>query len=290
MLWNAAFIVWRESLEAILVVAILLSWLRAQQAAQPDAPRAPLQRFVWGGVAAGALLALLLALLIYAADSWLPENAMEWFQLALVFFAAGLLLQMVLWMRRHGRYMKQDLQHGAQSWQSRFGGVGLGLLAMLAVGREGAETVVFLYGLGLQQEGIRLVLLSTLLGLGLALAMAHLIARGAKQLNYRMLFRVTEFVLLALALSMLGNGIDRGISMDWLPPLKDPVWDVSRWLDDSGIFGQLLHDFFGYRARPSGTLLIAYAAFIALAAWGLKRASGQQGSLTLVQAGKHATT
>lgn len=72
---------------------------------------------------------------------------------------------------------------------------------------------------------------------------------------------------------LLASGIDRMIGLDWLNPPLDPAWDTSAPLDDSRGAGRLMADFLGYRARPSATLLIAYAAFWAFALWRLGRTS-----------------
>ncbi|KAB2847571.1 MAG: hypothetical protein F9K44_13085, partial [Hyphomicrobiaceae bacterium] len=57
-LGNVVFVVWREFVEALLVVGILSAWL-TQQGETQGARRGRL--FLWSGVAAGALVALLLA-------------------------------------------------------------------------------------------------------------------------------------------------------------------------------------------------------------------------------------
>ena len=108
----------------------------------------------------------------------------------------------------------------------------------------------------------------------LAAVSGWVIARGARFLSYRVLLRASEILLLLIASSLLAAGIDRMIGMDWLQQLNDlglldPVWDISALLDDRQGAGRLLADFLGYRARPSGTLLIAYAVFWALALGGL---------------------
>jgi high-affinity iron transporter len=97
------------------------------------------------------------------------------------------------------------------------------------------------------------------------------VTRGARFLSYRVLFGASEILLLLIAGSLLGAGIDRMIGFDWLPPLLDPVWDSSALLDDGGGAGRLLADFAGYRARPSASLLIAYAVFWTYALWRLDR-------------------
>jgi high-affinity iron transporter len=49
---NAAFIVWRETIEAMLVVGILHGWLPARSELLPAQRRRAL-RWLWGGVGAG---------------------------------------------------------------------------------------------------------------------------------------------------------------------------------------------------------------------------------------------
>jgi len=261
---NALIIVWRESLEAMLVIGVLLAWI----ARQPDP--APLKRGLWSGAAAGVALALGLGFATFAVQSQFAGETLDRFQLAMVLVAAGLILQMVLWMHRHGRHMKRELE--AQAAVSS-GAWGIAAITALAVAREGAETVVFLYGLGLENAGGTLVGLlgAALAGFLLAVTTSWLVARGARYLNYRTLFRVSEILLLLIANALLANGIDRMIAMEWLPPLLDPAWDASSLLGDGQGLGRFLADFVGYRARPAGLLLLASLAFWSFALWCLYR-------------------
>ena len=54
-LGNVVFVIWRESVEALLVIGILNAWLAQQQV---DASRGRL--FLWAGVVAGLLVAVIL--------------------------------------------------------------------------------------------------------------------------------------------------------------------------------------------------------------------------------------
>jgi len=260
---NALIVVFRESLEAMLVVGVLLAWIARQS--DPVA----LRRGLWTGVVAGFGLAVVLGVATFAAQSQLEGKALEAFQLGMVLFAAVLIVQMVIWMRRNGRHMKRELEARASRVS---GAVGIGTVAALAVAREGAETVVFLYGMGLERAGTGLLAMLGAAGAGLALAAATgwLVTSGARYLSYRVLFGASEILLLLIAGALLGAGIDRMIGLDWLPPLLDPLWDTSALLDDGSGAGRLLADFAGYRARPSATLLIAYAGFWALTLWQLR--------------------
>lgn len=261
---NALIVVWRESLEAMLVIGVLLAWIGRQ----PNP--APLRRGVWLGLAVGVGLALALGATTFAVQSQFAGQSLEVFQLAMVLFAAMLIVQMVLWMHRHGRHMKRELEAQAEHVTGAFG---IAAITALAVAREGAETVVFLYGLGLEAGGVQLLglLSAAASGLALAVATSWLVARGARYLNYRILFRASEIMLLLIACALLAGGIDRMIGLDWLPPLLDPVWDTSALIDDGHGAGRLMADFLGYRARPSGVLLLGVAAYWAFVVWRLKR-------------------
>lgn len=266
-MWNALIVVWRESLEAMLVVGVLLSWIGRQEAAETPS----LRRGLWSGVAAGVALAAALGGATWAAQSEFAGAALEKFQLAMVLVAAGLILHMVLWMHRHGRAMKRELERQAER---SMGAVGLAAIAALAVGREGAETVVFLYGLGMEGAAAQL-LAGAGAGFALAAATAWLVWRGARFLDVRTLLRASEFLLLLIATSLLAAGVDRMIGMEWLPPIADPLWDTSALLADGRGLGRFLADFTGYRARPAATLVLAIAAFWAYALWKMRRDDGE---------------
>lgn len=263
-MFNAFIIVWRESLEALLVIGVLMAWISRQ----PEQGR--LRRGLWLGVVAGLGLASALGYATFVVQSQFAGEALEIFQLGMVLLASLLILQMVLWMYRHGRSMKQQIEEQAR--QSS-GGFGVAAIAALAVAREGAETVVFLYGLTLEAAGGELVsmLIGALAGFLLAIGMGWIIVRGARFFNLRILFIFSGILLLCIAHALLANGIDRMIGMDWLAPWLDPAWDISGLLDDRHGLGRFLADFVGYRARPAGTLLLVSLVFWVYVIWRIAR-------------------
>ena len=93
---QALLIVWRESVEALLVIGILFAWLRQQPG------RRHAMAYLWGGVGLGLLLAGLLAGLMALAGNWMNGPSGEWFQAGLSLVASLLILQMACWMARHG--------------------------------------------------------------------------------------------------------------------------------------------------------------------------------------------
>ena len=96
------FIVWRESVEALLVVGILYTWLRATPEGRRGLP------YLWGGIVAGLALAVALALVLLGVSSWLSDEGQEWFQAIMSLAACALVVQMVVWMKKHGRTLKSE--------------------------------------------------------------------------------------------------------------------------------------------------------------------------------------
>lgn len=255
---QVAFIVWRESVEALLVVGILYTWLRASPEGRRGMP------WLWGGVVAGLLLACALALVFMGVSTWLSDTGQEWFQAIMALVACALVVQMVLWMKKNGRKLKSELVSGASSNVQRNSWWGLLILVMIAVAREGSETVVFLWGTvlaGAQQNQAWLLAAAGVGGFVLALLTFYILQLGGKIITWRRFFQITEVLLLLLAGSLLVNGIDHLISLEAIPTLVDPVWDTSGVLDDSSGIGKVLADFAGYRAMPSLTHVIIFALY-----------------------------
>ena len=229
------FILWRESVEALLVIGILASWLSNRQAG----PRA--RAYLWGGVAAGLAVALGFAALVLGFSELLSGAMREGLMTGMVFLASALIVQMVVWMRRHGRTLKRELETGletaarADHWGTVF------LLAMLAVAREGSETVVFLYGT-LTYAALRL---------------------GSRFLPWRWFFRVSEVVLLLLGAALFVTGVGDLVAAGLLP-YGASLWDTGALLDDSGPVGGMVAALTGYRSAPDAVTLGAWIVY-----WGL---------------------
>jgi high-affinity iron transporter len=255
------FIVWRESVEALLVVGILYAWLQNGDA---DARRGI--PYLWGGVVLGLLAAVGLGAALVGFTEVLSGDAQDYFQTGMVLVACVLIVQMVLWMKHHGRSMKSDMEASLQKSKQDANWWGVTLLVALAIAREGSETVIFLYGLGFGQSGHVdfTQLLAVVLGFALALLTFFLLQLGGKIFSWRLFFRVTEIMLLFLAAGLFQTGVDKLIDKEILPVLVNQVWNSSWLLDDSSTFGSLVATLTGYRAHPAGMNLIAYAVYWAV--------------------------
>jgi high-affinity iron transporter len=255
------FVVWRESVEALLVVGILYAWLKNGD----DNARRGLP-YLWAGVGLGILAAIALGAALVGFTEVLSGDAQDYFQTAIVLIACALIVQMVLWMKQHARTLKKDMEQSLQKSTQDANWWGITVLVALAIAREGSETVIFLYGVGFGQSGHVAVsqIAAAVIGLGLAFLTFYLLQLGGKVFSWRLFFRVTEIMLLFLGAGLFEAGVDKLIDKEILPTIVDQVWNSSWLLDDSSAVGSLVATLTGYRAHPALMNLIAYAVYWAV--------------------------
>lgn len=251
------FVMWRETVEAMLVVGILHAWLSHN----PGGERG--LKYLWLGVLAGLGGAFLLGLGIDALNTVLSDEGQEYFQAALLLAGAALIVQMVFWMRRQGARMRHGLEQSlARSTQAN-NGWGIFALSAIAITREGSEAVLFLSSLVTGGGGWGSGSFWLALGLGVLLAGGtfYLLQMGGQRISWRLFFRGTELMLLLLGCALLVGGMDRLIGVQLVPALVSQVWDSSMLLDDGTVFGGVVSAFTGYRARPSLMLVLVFCLY-----------------------------
>jgi high-affinity iron transporter len=252
---GTAVIVFRETLEAALVVSIVLA-----------ATRGVKRRGAWigGGIAAGLLGATLIAGAAGTIAGAFEGTGQELFNAGVLLAAVLMLGWHHVWMAEHGRTLAGRLK--ALSESVRAGAATLGALTVavgLAVLREGAETVLFVQGL-VTTDTAHGVIAGVALGAALGAAVGALLYLGLVRIPVRHFFRVTGWLIVLLAAGLAANAARFLEQANLLPALVPQAWDTSSLLDESGIVGQLLHVLVGYTARPSGIQLVFYAATLAI--------------------------
>jgi high-affinity iron transporter len=264
-MFSAALIVFRETLEAVLVVGIVA-------AAVQSIPR----RQVW--IALGVGVGIVGSIAVAAAAQTLQRLAdgmgQEWFNAAVLSLALGMLAWHNIWMSRHGAQLAAQARTVGQAVRS-------GELALTAVStaialtvlREGAETVLFLYGIwsGSQLSAFT-VASGAAVGLGSGALVGWLVYRGLMRIPVRRLFSVTSWLILLLAAGMAGQLARTLIQADVLPPLAEPLWDTSKWLPPGSAIGTTLHALIGYDAQPSATQVMFYAIALVSILLAMRRA------------------
>ena len=258
MFASIAFVVWRESVEALLVIGILDAWLVSSSVKTGRA-----RGFLWGGAAAGLGVAGLLAALLLWLGEAVSDETQTIYQTVIALLAAALILQMVFWMRSHGRSMRDELESSLSTAVTAGSWWGVFTLALIAVAREGSETVVFIYGIlsagvmGSMPSSI----LAGLTGFIAAAITYALLMTGSRVISWQLFFRVSEIVLLFLACGLLMTGIDGLINLDILPRLSRALWNSNFLLSDGTTAGGFFASMTGYRARPNLMQLIVFCFY-----------------------------
>ncbi|CUU42829.1 Ferrous iron uptake protein [Blastochloris viridis] len=247
-----------------MVIGILSAWLTHQGAGVGRA-----KAYLWSGVGAGLVVAVLLGWALVTLGDTLPEETQQAYQATVVLVAAALIVQMVIWMRRHGRTLKRELETSLSEAAAQSSWWGVFVLALIAVAREGSETAIFLYGTLSAGSGSGLLALigAAAVGFALALATYGLLQLGGRVLSWRVFFRVTEVMLLFLAAALLMTGIGILIDLELLPALTGKLWDTSWLLSDGGTVGGMVSALTGYRARPVGIEVIAFVGYWVVVLW-----------------------
>jgi high-affinity iron transporter len=256
----------REGVEASMIVAILLSYL--DQIGQRRH-----FRDVFGGVAAALVLVLVGGVTAYLLiHHYAGSTAQSVFETITYLVAATVLTYMTFWMQSHSRTMKAELlarSDAALEGRTRWG---LRILAFQAVGREGLETMVFTLAIvfaSTTQSGTpvrgRGLLAGAVLGLAVALAIAYVIFRLGKRLNLGLFFRVIGIVLMVFAAGLLADAVENMQQLGWLPFLEQPVWDTSRYLNESSNIGDAFHSLLGYADHPTVLQAVVWLGYVVVA-------------------------
>lgn len=225
---DAGLILFREGLEAILVLAALAAFLKR---AAPE--RAG--HLAWGA-AAGVGASLLAAIAFMAWRGGDHDDRIEGIACLL---AAGLMLWTGGWLARHAdpKAWTDDLRRRAEAAiASRRVGLAVGAIGFLAVFREGAETVLFLSAL-LRDAPSPLALLP---GLGVAAVVLAgvwvAITRLAVRLPLRPLFLGTSFFLLVMAARLAAAAVQEFQEQSLIP--FDP-FNLPAWAEAAGLPGNI---------------------------------------------------
>jgi high-affinity iron transporter len=252
---GAAFIVMlREGLEAALIVAIILAYLR--KLGRRD--RFPT---VWWGTLGAVAVSAVVGTLIFVAAGEFEGTAEEVFEGVVSLTAVAVLTWMIFWMRRQAARIRSDLQEKVDSALVG-GGAGLAGLAFVMVVREGIESALFLFGVESATGSTGAFFLGAALGLATAVAIGYVMYSGSIRLNLRAFFKVTGGLLLVIAAGLLAFGIHELQEAGVVKIGTSLAYDVTDTVpDDSGV-GALLTAVFGYHAEASVLEVGAWLAYL----------------------------
>jgi len=244
----------REGLEAALVVSILVAYLVKIE-------RRDLLPALWLGVSVAAAVSLAFGALLTFGPQNLSFEAQEAIGGTLSIVAVGLITWMIFWMAKTARHLKGNLQHKLDDAISA-GKKAVAAMAIMAVGREGLETALFLWAGAKATSSNTRPLLGAALGVATAIVLAWLMYRGAVKLNLRVFFAWTGLFLVFVAAGVLSYGIHDLQEAGILPGLNNLAFDVSATVPPTSWFGTLLKGIFNFTPATTKLQLVGWVAYL----------------------------
>jgi len=260
---GALIIVFREVIEAGLIVGIVLAVARGLKGAR---------LVVALGVLAGALGAMLVAAFAGALAEALAGIGQEMFNAGILILAVCMLTWHNVWMASHGRELAGEVKKVGTEVRSGARPIyALGIVCAVAVMREGSEVALFLYGLAASSGTTGMdMLIGSALGIVLGCAVTAVTYLGLVKIPPRYLFGVTSVLITLLAAGLAGQAVVFLQQAGVVTALSDTAWDTSAVLSDTSLFGRVLHTLVGYADQPSVLQVIVYFATL-LGILGLSR-------------------
>ncbi|EHM43439.1 iron uptake transporter permease EfeU [Hafnia alvei] len=249
-------IMFREGLEAALIVSLIASYLKRTQ-------RSQWLGIVWVGVILAAALCLALGIFINETTGEFPQKQQELFEGIVAVVAVGILTYMVFWMRKVSRSVKTHLEGAIDNALNAGKGQGWALVAMVffAVAREGLESVFFLLAAFQQDVGIQAPI-GAVLGLMCAIIVGMMIYWGGVKLHLAKFFKWTSLFILFVAAGLAAGAIRAFHEAGLWNYLQDIAFNFTDVLSTHSLLGTLLEGIFGYQEAPTVSEGLVYFLYL----------------------------
>lgn len=266
---SSAIIIFREVLEAALLIGILAA-----------ATRSVPNRAYWlaAGVGMGLAGAAVLAGFTDTISTMASGVGQEILNAIILTVAVVMLAWHNIWMASHGKAMAQSARAvGNAIRDGRSELSALFIVVSLAVLREGAESVLFLYGVAISGEADNNAMLAGgFIGVLAGLFTGYIIYRGLLRVPLQLLFQGTAALILLMAGGMASQATAMLTQANLVTVLTNPLWDSSALISPTSVAGVILRALTGYEAQPSGIQVIVYLLTMTLIAAGMYLADGSR--------------
>ncbi|MCY7386906.1 MAG: FTR1 family protein [Burkholderiales bacterium] len=250
-MFATSLIIFREVLEAALVIGIVAAATRGIPARG---------RWLFGGAMLGLLGSAIIAASMGAIAQFADGIGQELFNACILGAAVVMLAWHSMWMASRGQAISQQAR--SLGGAIRGGRQSLSILLVVvavAVLREGAETVLFLYGISVTGTTSLVEMIGGgALGLAGGAAAGLALYMGLLRIPVRWFFSVISVLVILLAAGMAAQAARFLVQADLLPSLSAPLWDFSNFMPNESPAGAVLHGLVGYDAHPAGIQVLFY--------------------------------
>jgi len=264
------FLGFREGLEAVLVVVIILLYLK-------NTNQRDYNRYVYIGSVLAVISSIIFAILFTALFGGFTGTLEEIFE-GFTFIISGIfIITLILWVSKEGPKMKEFLEEKVEQSIQKEKVFSITILSFVIIIREGIELVLILTGATKVGElDPYAVIFGSLIGIGIALIIGMLTFFGIKTINLSVFFKITNVILILFAAGLITFGIHELIEAGIVNPIIAEIWNIKHILPENfpdenpstpewlEITGSLLKALFGYNANPSLLELIVYPVLLCL--------------------------
>jgi high-affinity iron transporter len=244
----------REGVEAALIVGIVAAFLVKE--GRQDALRQ-----MWLGVGVAIGLCAAVAIGLDQIGRQLPQKEQEGLETVIALIAVAAVTYMIVWMRRHARGIKAQLEGSAASALATGSTAALVAMAFLAVLREGFETSVFLLAAFQDSANTTAAGSGAVLGLLVAVAIGLALYRGGVRINLTRFFRFTGLVLVFVAAGLLASAAHTAHEAGWINGLQGQAADLSWLVRPDQASGSLLTGMLGLQPTPTAIEALVYLGY-----------------------------
>ena len=264
------FLGFREGLEAVLVVVIILLYLK-------NTNQRDYNKYVYIGSVLAVISSIIFAILFTALFGGFTGTLEEIFE-GFTFIISGIfIITLILWVSKEGPKMKEFLEEKVEQSIQKEKVFSITILSFVIIIREGIELVLLLTGATKVGDlDPYAVIFGSLIGIGIALIIGILTFFGIKTINLSVFFKITNIILILFAAGLITFGIHELIEAGIVNPIIAEIWNIKHILPENfpdenpstpewlEITGSLLKALFGYNANPSLLELIVYPVLLCL--------------------------
>ncbi|MDP4022780.1 FTR1 family protein [Methylobacterium sp. NEAU 140] len=253
---GAFVIAFREVIEAGLIISIVLAATRGIPGRM---------RWVLLGVAGGLSGAALVALFAERISDAFEGNGQDLLNAAVLILAVVMLVWHNTWMSRHGRELAGELRAAGEAIRNgQREAAALAIVVGAAILREGAELVLFLYGLVASGTSGADIQFGAFAGVGAGVLLSAVSYLGLASIPSRYVFSVTSALIIFLAAGLAAQAAQFLANAGVVEVLGQTVWNSSGLIAENSWPGRVLHALVGYTDRPTALQLAVYIGTIAV--------------------------
>jgi high-affinity iron transporter len=256
----------REGLEAGLVVGILVAYLH-KIGRRDVLPR------LWIGIVGAIVLSLAVGAILTFGPYGMSFQAQEALGGSLSIVAVGMVTWMIFWMARHSRNLKGELE-GQLDRAVAGSAIGLVVVGIVSVGREGVETALFVWASVNSSGNAVLGTIGAVLGILAAAVIAYLIYRGIVRINLARFFFWTGIFLVVVAAGVFAYGVHDLQEAGILPGIDFTAYSLSALVPTTSWYGIVLAGIFNFTPEPTWAQLVAWVLYAAVTLFFFFRVSG----------------